>query len=500
MKPGFLDRVKMGMIRYVRAINHRSIQHWSHYTYRRRPRPGGAAPVAVPAPTFFADATIPPGLFLANVVPYASQLGLAYVLPYYGLAAACFALYRAWPITRGMPWDHEGGRHFPSTDEGWGNLLDDREFGRLRLQGPNPFLLRRSGEGFEVDYGPVFEGVAPAVRCQFRVEGEDLLPVSIDVDGRRVAPGDADWERVKLLANAIDARYTVFVQHLLNSHLRVGQAYALSAWELPDGHPIRPFLDLHTYGTLQVNAYAWALLLGPTSYFILSGFVTREQGIRLFQNALRHDVAAALDAPTDIADRGIAAIPGHPYVADAERIWPVLLGHAERHVNARYATDAAVETDAPLHRWHDKLAALLPGATMPPLRTRADLARRLTWLLYNNVTHEISGDFAIYTAPMDVAQKRIIRWETLHDDQPVDLGDVFLFEQGAWSGMFNTAGNNLLATPLEGYVRDPALLKEMAALRAELREVDAELARRNAARSHRFERMQPRQWELSISF
>ena len=61
-------------------------------------------------------------------------------------------------------------------------------------------------------------------------------------------PGEPRWSRAKLLANAADARATVFVQHLCATHLVIAEAFALSRFRLPSRHPLRPLLDLHSFG------------------------------------------------------------------------------------------------------------------------------------------------------------------------------------------------------------------------------------------------------------
>ena len=46
--------------------------------------------------------------------------------------------------------------------------------------------------------------------------------------------------------------------------------------------PIEAELDLHAFATLQVNDFAYKLLVSPSSYFVRSGFVSRDQVFRLF--------------------------------------------------------------------------------------------------------------------------------------------------------------------------------------------------------------------------
>lgn len=490
------DMLKKRAICAVRRVNERSIQHWSRRTYRRQDPPQAVEPQIRSARSVTGDPNLPEGLFLPDAVPRSAALNPLYVLPYYQLTGALFKLYVHAPLSPAP--EYQGERCFPRSTEGWKNLLDEEEFCALRTQGPNPYLLRKTANGFGVDYAPYTEGLAPPIQCEFSCANGRLALEAICWDGERIRPSSPRWTQAKLLANALDARIGIFVQHLMQSHLRVGQAYALAAWKLPLGHALRPMMDLHTYGSLQVNNFAWNFLLSPASYFILSGVITREQGLRLLQNALKVEpLPPGLDPRADIQRRGLDAIDGHAYAEDALDVARALEEHVRTVVDARYATDAAVCADQGLQRWAQCMQALL---SLPAVERREDLCRHIFILLYNNVFHEVSGDFAIYACPSDATQHKIVRWDTLLTDTPPAARDVFLFDQGAWSGMFNTAGNNLLYSPVDDVLRDPRSIQELAAFRAALTEVDGRMRLRNQGRKIHLDRMLPSQWELSISF
>ena len=512
MIPGKRDHLKMRLLLLVRGINRASIERWSRFTYRCRERASPHAVKAVPACDLFAAPDLPAGLHVPDALPGFARLGRLYEIPYYLLAGLAFTLYRRFPIHGDAAWDDSVGLHLKS-DEGWDAILDDDEFAQMRLQGPNPFLLTRApdGDAWRVDYAGAFAGVCPPVRCEFALRSSTaeppreaaLTPVSIRIGDEVFRPGDAGWKRAKLLASALDARYTVFVQHLLVTHFIVGQAYALAALELPLGHRLRAFMDVHTYGTLHVNHYAWRLLLTPVSYFILSNFITREIALKLFQNGIERFRFDHLIPDLDARARGIDAIPGHPYLDDARLIWPVIREYAA-DVVAAFPDDAAIRDDAPLRAWHEKLVSLFPNPTetLRRLETREDLVTLMSCLVFNNVTHEVSGDFSPYVTSVDPYVKRLVNLARLlrDDDGPIALNDVFLFEQGAFSGMFNAAGNNMVDTPLERFVDDRVFLGCLRRFRESLRRLEPVLAARDEKRRFRLRRMRPRQWELSVSF
>ncbi len=86
------------------------------------------------------------------------------------------------------------------------------------------------------------------------------------------------------------------------------------------------------------------------------------------------------------------------------------------------------------------------------------------------------------------------------DGSAPSLRSVYLFEQGAYAGMFNTGGNNMLETPISKRLTDHRLRILTQRFRTRLRALDVQLSKRNRRRRLPFLRMQPSRWELSVSF
>ena len=509
MTPGLTDQMKVRLIVWARYLNHAAIEQWSKWTFRHPPQRGADGVALEPAADHYGSPGIPRALQVPREIPPASRLGVLYEAPYYYLTGALFKLYRQWPIRSGIPWTAslDCNRAFPANPEGWRDVNEDGAFALLRLQGPNPFLLRRdpAHDRYEVDYSPFFAGLFPPVVCTFRHDGRTLRPESIRIAAEIHVPASPGWERAKLIANALDARYCVFTRHLLGSHLLVGEAFALSAFSLPSAHALRSFLDLFTYGTLVVNDFAYKLLITPASYFIQSRFISVDDAMLLFRNSMAAFTLDDLIPPLDVAKRGIDQIPGHPYVEDALPIWAALLEFVRGYVGELFGDDAAVRDDRDLGRWHQALAALLPNVdvTDRPLTGRDDLSEVLSCLLYNNVHHEICGDFSTFGQALDAEHKKLVNFERLKAGDAgtqAEMADVFLFDQGAFAGRFNNGGNNLLTLAVDRSVDDPRLGRAVRGLQDRLRALDRTLEERNRTRPIPFLRMLPRKWEASISF
>jgi hypothetical protein len=507
MQPSATDRLKIRALFAMRRLQRRSIEDWSRHTWVPRAHPRKAPLRVVPARERYGD-DLPAGLFVASPTPPEGRLGWLYVLPYYVLAGAAFELHRRAPIEGTIPWANNtpGLPPIEGNGEGWRGGADDAEYVRLRVQGPNPFLLRREDAcTFALDLATPFAGTGRGAVARFALTESGLRPGPITIDGATIGPGDGRFGWARRVVNALDARFSIFAQHLGVVHFVLAQAYALAAAATPYAHPLRAVLHAHTRGTLEVNDFAYRLLLSPASYFAQSGFCDRPLAARLIEARLAtFDLTDAI-APRDVARRGLGAIPGHAWAIEAEASWDLFIDHARELVGRLYASDDALRADDAPRAFHAALCRALPRVPddLATLETREQLAVLLAVLLALAPMHEVSGDYSPFALAPELEQKRIVRWDALDEAAPApSLRDVFLFEQGAYTGLSNTGGNSMMDSP---FARDPRLAHPFAgewidALRRRLVVHEAEVSRRNAARPHPLLRMQPRKWELSVSF
>ncbi|MBN4047545.1 hypothetical protein JYT71_00905, partial [Acidimicrobiaceae bacterium AH-315-P05] len=352
---------------------------------------------------------LPAHLVTPDKVPKDARLPLRYLLPYYATSKIIWKLYGKSPISSDLAWDVKSSWNnaFPPPLSEWGTPTSDASFVRLRLQGPNPFMLARStpdpdmGDGddwvvFDLDFSRLFDGVFVPTIARFLLVDDELVPAWISIDGELHRPNSDRWEDAKRIVNGLDARYSAFVRHLLNTHLMVGQAYALAGHTLPVWHPLRPFMDFFTYATLHVNHIAFGALLTEDSYFLRSNFVSADDAHRLIVNATAEFNFDEWLAPTDIENRGIDAIPNHPYVEDSRLVWPLIERIVADHLgDIDINADADVTNDQHLIAWYTTLRSVLPGVESVPVLTGTDdLKNLMTALIYNNVIHEICGDFS----------------------------------------------------------------------------------------------------------
>lgn len=547
MKPSLSDHAKAQSIRLMRRSHRRTLESTSTRTYRRRAMPTSDAPRLAPAARVYKGmGWLPTGLKAPVRLPREAKLPNSYYLPYYATSKVGWLLYGRNQIGEDLAWSEDlpWNDFFPGPPEGWskfdepGAADDDQKFVALRLQGPNPFMLRAVAPGsttYTLDFGPLFEGIFVPTEARFELTDGVLAPTGVRLGGTEVTPTSPQWSNAKRIVDALDARYSVFIRHLLNVHLMVGQAYSLAAYSLPTWHPLRPFMHFFTYGTLVVNDAAYKALLQPDSYFLRSNFVSAGDAQRLIENSMRAFDFTEWIWPLDRDTRGLGAIAGHPYVEEADEIWAAFEAMVDEHLTRIGFPDdddgdRAVRRDADLVSWFRTFCDVLPGdervtlarirgvepealdrEDLPRLESRRELALVMTALLWNNVVHEVCGNLTPLLRTKNPDDRRGVSFDHLRALADHAMGadvalpepraaDVFLMDQATYVSSFNVAGNNLIRTIGDRFIDDPRLQESLGRLQRDLEAIEQAATARNARRAIPFENMLPSKFEASISF
>lgn len=511
--PNERDVARVNAVLWMRRKHHETVNNGTVKRFRRRVPPTSGMPHLVRACGFYPGLDwLPEELLVPKTLPEEAQMPTGYKARYYGLGKLGWNVYAKSPIRAEVPWrpEYEWNSAFPDTGDGWEQPTSDETFVRLRTQGPNPFLLRRLDDGYVLDFTELLDGVLPPIRARFMVEGDQLTAQDITIAGVRHSPGDPTWDRAKRVVNAADIRCIPFLKHLLDVHFIVGGAFAASAFSLPTWHPLRPFMHFFSFGTLQVNDFAYRAFFTPSSYFVASGFITPEAAAAMFTNRVGNFDIDEWIVPKDIANRGIDAIPGHPYVEDAKLIWPEFVALVERHLDDLGYDETTVAADHDLQVWYLTLLKMLPNAEPAGRIDRVRLVELCAAFLYNNVVHEICGDMSPILGSLDPDDKAVINLERLveatadgHLTKPLaapTMADVFLMDQASYTSRFNVGGNKISDINAARWVDDPKLVTAIEDLQRTLVGLEGRLVVQNAARTVRNGRMLPENWEASVSF
>lgn len=279
----------------------------------------------------------------------------------------------------------------------------DAEFGRQRLDGVNPFLLRRCTtlpNNFPVEQAAVaallpsgqdlaalgaagrlylldlaiLDGIAAAPgrflcapMCLFCVDDQSrLMPLAIQL-GQSPAAGPIFtplddpwlWRTVKAHVQCADAQVQECVSHLLRTHMVMETIAVATHRQLSIAHPLHQLLVPHYRFTLAINRAARDKMLAPGGPIDNTMGVGRDGALALCAKAWKDWSFAQYDLGADLAARGVhdpKLLPGYHYRDDALKVWDVIAEFVEAVLRQFYHRDADVVADSELQAWVRELA------------------------------------------------------------------------------------------------------------------------------------------------
>jgi arachidonate 15-lipoxygenase len=337
-----------------------------------------------------------------------------------------------------------------------GTFQTDEEFGKQRLAGVNPMVLRRIDElpsnfpldqaSFQAVAGPdktiggeaadgrlfladyaILEGielgtyrgqpkhmVAPLALFHWTQPANGgpgkLMPLAIQLSQQ---PGPehpiftplhgTSWSVAKIFVQVAEVTQHKMVSHLGRTHLLIEPFAIATARQLAKNHPLSVLLKPHYRFTLAINKASKYLLVNK------GGFVDR-----LFAGTLSGTLSIAkqshpenfydLAAPTELKSRGVDdldILPEYPYRDDALLIWDAVAAFVKNYLALHYGTDGHVLNDYELQNWFGELTAdtggRLHGVTRSGhLNTRDELSDLITQLIFTCGPQHAAVNFPQY--------------------------------------------------------------------------------------------------------
>ena len=274
----------------------------------------------------------------------------------------------------------------------------DEEFGRQRLDGVNPFLLRRcdalpdhfpvkqadvaslltngsdlaslrdAGRLYLLDLA-VLDGVAAAPgrflcapMCLFYVdERSRLLPLAIQLGqspavGPIFTPHDDPWlwRTVKTHVQCADAQVQECISHLLRTHMVMETIAVVTHRQLSIAHPLHQLLVPHCRFTMAINHSARMKMLAPGGPIDKTMGVGWEGAPALGARAWKDWSFTQYDLRTDLKARGVddpRLLPNYHYRDDALKLWDAIGEFVGAVLRRFYHSDADVAADTELQAW-----------------------------------------------------------------------------------------------------------------------------------------------------
>jgi hypothetical protein len=279
----------------------------------------------------------------------------------------------------------------------------DEEFARQRLDGVNPFLLRRCDtipDHFPVKQetvapllagGPDLSSLRDAGRlylldlsileqvpvvpgrflcapmCLFFVnERSRLMPLAIQLgtspDAGPIFTPDDDpwlWRTVKTHVQCADAQVQECASHLLRTHLVMETVAVAVHRQLSVAHPLHQLLAPHCRFTMAINHAARSKMLAPGGPIAETMSVGRDGALELCAKAWKTWSFEQYDLRVDLKMRGVDdpnRLPGYHYRDDGLKVWDAIADFVSAIIREFYRSDADVLGDFELQAWIRELA------------------------------------------------------------------------------------------------------------------------------------------------
>ncbi len=302
-------------------------------------------------------------------------------------------------------------RKVPAVAERW---TQNKEFGRQRLDGINPILIRQidqiphhfpvtdelisgllpsgvtlgdlllEGKLFLLDY-QILSGLQPLIGrfcvCPMALfwvdEGGDLMPLAIQLGQ---SPAEAPliytpnddywlWLLARTFVQSADGTYHEIVAHLTRTHLVMETFWVAACRTLPPQHPLSVLLKPHFTGTVEINNDARTKLIapgGPIDESIAIGCEGCLTLVGIEYEQWRFDVN---EPRSDLQRRGVddtSLLPKYHYRDDSLALYDVIYRYVNDLLRVFYRSDADVQGDQELQSWVRELVKA-DGGRVPGL-------------------------------------------------------------------------------------------------------------------------------------
>ena len=356
----------------------------------------------------------------------------------------------------------------PSVSKRFGS---DLEFGRQRLNGVNPILIKRCSQipdNFPVtddliaglmEEGDTLASVAASKRLYLldhvSVDGIErkngylpapmtlffcntyghLMPLAIQLE-QEPGPGvpiftPKDpywlWTTVKTYVQCADAAYHEVASHLLRTHM-VMETFAVSMHRrLHERHPIYQFLEPHFHATMAINHSARSVMLAPGGPIDKTLSLGSKGSHELMKREYAKWDFSICTLPLDLTNRGVddrEALPHYFYRDDGLMMWEAISTHVGAVVDFWYSSDAAIASDAELQAWISELLSADGGKVrgLPnegQITNYNALKQLLAGIVFTTTAEHSSvnnGQYAMFGYPPNLPCAMYKPWPTSKED------------------------------------------------------------------------------------
>lgn len=386
----------------------------------------------------------------------------------------------------------------------------------------------------------VLEGVPTkspelVIPCPFALfyfnNAKHLMPVAIQLfqqqkkgqDNPVFLPTDPEytWMLAKMWYSVADATYHQALTHLNLTHFMMEGIAVASKRNLSPSHPVSRLLNPHFLYLMAIDNLGLGVLVNPGGYFdktssggINAAFFLMRKSL----NVWRLDVNGTL--PEDLKSRGLldqSVLSGaFHFRDDALLLYDAIKTYVNKYISHYYAKDGSLTADYEIQKWGAELVksrdeggvGILGVPNNGQFVTKEQLIVTLTAIIYTcSVGHAAANfqQYDEYAAPLNYpyymsgvppTNKNPVTIETILKSI---ANRAHLLELMSITKVLSEKATQSLGDFEKQFIFDPPAVKIVEEFRAQLREVEKTIDKRNSMREHPYEWLQPSSIPNAIS-
>ncbi|XP_078525501.1 hydroperoxide isomerase ALOXE3-like [Lissotriton helveticus] len=289
--------------------------------------------------------------------------------------------------------------NFPVTDSMLANILGPETNLAVELQ---------RGKIFVADF-KILEGVPAnilngrqlyiaAPLCLLYLSPQDeMIPLAIQLnqtpgpENPIFLPSDNEWDW--LLAKMWVRNSSCYTHQALSHFLRThvfAEVFCISTLrQLPMSHPLYKLLIPHHRDTLQINALAREVLIGPGGSFDKCTGIGVAGLIELISREMQSVTYTSICIADDLKSREVESLPNFYYRDDGLKIWSAIESYVSGIVDFYYKGDKSIQKDQELQAWvreifKEGFLERQSSGVPSSLQTRAELIKYLTMVIFTS--------------------------------------------------------------------------------------------------------------------